>query len=352
MTRLTVIRSFWPACMIFAVGALAACSGLDDKFGLDEPADENPPAATAPERVAEQPIAAAEGGAITTPAGEAAIDIPANALGGDTTITIDVLPAVEDTASAIYDFGPDGTKFATPARIALEFTGAVPEGKRAILAWQDGTNWIEVPGSSLSNGKVSGDVDHFTHFAVVFRDGEAVVISGCAQVADAFSPCGGDVMGDWVMSDLCFADMVIDGGSMAEACPEMQMDVQMDWDGTVTFDGTNMIRRIEVARSTMQMNIPRSCLPPGATCDMLSESMDDGGCQSVGESCDCSQSGVDEVAEVEEDTYTVDGPTLVIESPDGDIVRAPYCVDGNQMTLKAEPEDPDEPSFYFVLTRP
>ena len=298
-------------------------------------------------------VSATEGGSVALESGWAAVEIPAGALSDDTTITIEAQPPEADTLSGVYDFGPDGTTFNTPVQISLAFDGDVPEGKEAVLAWQDGTQWVHLAGSQLAGGKVSAPVEHFTRFAVVLRDGAFVVTSSCGDLADSFTACGGDVMGEWSMGDLCFDEaFMADAGELGEQCPGASVNYEVEWTGSVSFDGTRMTRRFDSAEATSEMTIPHECLPAGATCDLMSQGSDDqGSCVDTGSACQCTYSDQDLEMDVEQDAYQIDNTTMVVTSEDGEVTRVPYCVRGAELVLKVEPEEAGEPGFYLVLER-
>ena len=110
----------------------------------------------------------AEGGVIGSDSNGATLEIPRRALESDVEITLDVLTATAETASSIYEFGPDGTFFQTPARLSIEVTAEVPEGMRAVIAYRQGDeDWTPIASTNTDDGRVEADVRHFTRFAVV-----------------------------------------------------------------------------------------------------------------------------------------------------------------------------------------
>lgn len=76
-------------------------------------------------------VIGAGGGTVTTADGAVTLDIPAGALGQDTTITItpSAASAPDLLPGTLYAFGPDGTVFAEPATLTLHYdTATLPAG--------------------------------------------------------------------------------------------------------------------------------------------------------------------------------------------------------------------------------
>ena len=127
----------------------------------------------------------ASGGTVSlsTPAGSASVEVPANALSSDTQITVE-REVVSDTsgwnlgsnqamASDIYNFGPDGTLFNSPVTISLPYdAGAVPDGwNLGVYGWNlDGMQGWNLVGESqvdATNGVVRTETSHFSRYAVL-----------------------------------------------------------------------------------------------------------------------------------------------------------------------------------------
>ena len=199
----------------------AGCLGGDDEEeDLAEPAAKE--------------ITAAEGGTVATSDNSASIDIPADALAEDTEITIEAkstagMPDEDNLGSAAYEFGPDGTEFSVPVTIALALDGEVPADMEAVLAVLEDGAWSPIEGSSLSGGKVSGDVTHFSTYVILFIDGEMVLTTEeCADFE--FSACGGDVVGTWKIKDVClemtFGENPFEG---ITECESIVYEYLVDW---------------------------------------------------------------------------------------------------------------------------
>ncbi|MEI6500491.1 MAG: hypothetical protein WCP21_05610, partial [Armatimonadota bacterium] len=157
-------RPFVPVlASIVALYALA-CHG-DSTTSGGTPAspdpDEDKPAVTAA-------ISAATGGLLQTASGRARVIVPPGALAADTTLSVVVKPTSGDAQTSIYEFGPEGTQFLMPINLSILYDGTPGNGMRAVLGYRDGSNWTEIPGSSVAAGFVTGRISHFSHYAVIW----------------------------------------------------------------------------------------------------------------------------------------------------------------------------------------
>ncbi len=114
-------------------------------------------------------VVAAQGGTVAAPGGGATLTIPAGALGADTDITLSVLPAANGSLSPIYDFGPDGTTFATPATLVIDADPSLAAaGSALVMVMLSGSSTVvELAGSTFQGLTVTAPVPHFTGFTVM-----------------------------------------------------------------------------------------------------------------------------------------------------------------------------------------
>ena len=119
------------------------------------------------------PITRAVGGTVV--AGDATLVIPAGSLSQDTTISVSIsnpspnLPQSQTLRGMIFDFGPNGTTFLTPATLTLPLVGTPAANERAVIAFLDpaSNQWVDLP-STVANGSISAPLTHFTVFAQRF----------------------------------------------------------------------------------------------------------------------------------------------------------------------------------------
>ena len=118
-------------------------------------------------------VSAATGGTVT--AGDATLVIPAGALSQDTTITVTIsspgssLPESSTVKGEIYDFGPNGTTFSTPATLTLPMTDTPAANERAVISFLDPVTdqWVDLT-STVTGAQISAPISHFTPHAARF----------------------------------------------------------------------------------------------------------------------------------------------------------------------------------------
>lgn len=165
-----------------------------------------------------QKLKAAEGGTVT--AAGLKVTIPAGALAADTAITVTVsdkatAPDAANVVSSVFTLGPDGTQFSTPVSLVMDFDGAAaPSGKKLVIAVLQGGAWQALADSAVSGTQVTATTTHFSQFAIVWVDGQAVV-SGCSAIP--FTACGGDPSGLWTIVAVCHDEPV--GAPKFASCP-------------------------------------------------------------------------------------------------------------------------------------
>jgi FIMAH domain len=117
------------------------------------------------------------GGTVVAAGGDVELAVPAGAVTSDITITVaPIADPVQDPtvlAGTVYDFGPDGTQFATPVRVTLAYDPAnVPSGlpsDAVFVAKLINGAWVRVPGEisvDPANGTVTAELTSFSQYAV------------------------------------------------------------------------------------------------------------------------------------------------------------------------------------------
>ncbi len=163
------------SCLALAVLALAAC-----------------PNQVASTYVVTKEIKKAEGGTVKVTAAESKdlagtrLDVPAGALGADTTITVafqrEAIAPTAEAAGPVAEFGPAGTTFSTPATLTLPFKLAGTQ-KAANLYVQvledDGTKSTLTGTVDAAKSLISVKVAHFTRYQAAVKPG-CSADTGCA----------------------------------------------------------------------------------------------------------------------------------------------------------------------------
>jgi hypothetical protein len=287
-------------------------------------------------------ITAAEGGEVTL--GDATLDIPADALEDDETITVKTvepsssLPDYESVQGLIYDFGPDGTEFTTPVTLTLPAVGEPGDDEEAVISWldEDADAWQDLATTVNRDGSLSAEVSHFTMFAVRFN---GVVTSDCD-----FEACGGDVAGTWEVTGVC----VEPGEALIAECPDVEASFDMTLDGTFTFESDDTTSSDLTSQVTITYTLSAECMDtitggnPPADCSELDEPADeqsgDGPTTCTGdpeEGCTCVAENP-EKSEMKTGTYSTDGDALTMtDDEDGEPGTSEYCVKGDELRVKS-----------------
>jgi hypothetical protein len=155
------------------------------------------------------------GGTIQSPDGAFSLEVPAGALGGDTTLTIAL--ATNVPAGAIgnigYDIGPTGLVFSKAATIRAGYNPAVLMGVEEStlrLGRVEGSAWTMVSGSSVDTGqhRVSGQTTHLSVYGIIAKPKPACVDGGLS--------------GDGAVSTIAVKEQWYGGGT---ACNAAQLAV-------------------------------------------------------------------------------------------------------------------------------
>ncbi|HEY2407333.1 MAG TPA: hypothetical protein VGI10_15085 [Polyangiaceae bacterium] len=308
------------------LGMTAAC-GSSDKGGSTPAAANNVPAVGQTVTVS---ITAASGGDVAI--GSAKLSIPPGALSADTDITLTTeapassLPEAATVQGPVYDFGPAGTTFSTPAPLTLPLPSAPSSGQTAVVSWLDTTSnaWQDLD-TTVSAGAVTAAVPHFTMFVVRFKGG------GTGPVDCSFSACGGDITGAWTITAGCFNS----NSSALSGCPTATVMAQTDVAGMVTFNADSTYSVNLTESGTINAEVPTSCLS-GTTCDAFGTS-NQVACTADTTGCACTKA-IMPANSSESGTYTTSGTTFTTTKT-GDTPGTPnqYCVTGS--TLKVQTTD-------------
>jgi len=181
-----------------------------------------------------------------------------------------------------------------------------------------------------------------TMFALVVSVGSPGCGGGSGSATcEAFSACGGSVVGTWNFVKMCMsmADAgVTKDAAIASSCSMTTNESTMSYSGTLTFgaDGS-YTTDIRMTGST-EFTYSAGCLTGSVSCARLGSYMDPDAGISVscsegsGGSCTCKESFSGLKASGSPETYTASGNTLTLSSSSGDEV-AEYCVRGNTLML-------------------
>lgn len=292
-----------------------------------------------------QLVTAAEGGQVAVGSTGASINIPANALSADTTITATAaapaaeLPSRSTIKGQYFDFGPDGTTFSAPAILTLP-ASTPPAGSTAVISTFDGTSWTDLA-TTASGGSLTAPVAHFTGFAVRF------VAIGAVDCSAPPAGCGGDMTGSWKLKGGCIAPTMV--GECTDASAVVYTLTSAT--GAATFNADLTYTANLPYNVTGNIHATPACLAilGATTCAQAQTSLngsDDehftnlwhaatctGNATTTG--CDCVGMTTDALTTNESGTYTTTGTTFST-TPAGSTVgdAIPYCVQGTTLWLE------------------
>jgi hypothetical protein len=161
--------------------------------------------------------------------------------------------------------------------------------------------------------------------------------ASCMQV----SPCGGDVVGTWRISQSC----VIATGDLT-TCAGATVELDLVIGGTVTYNADRTYSSMPTGGAgTYHEHFPPGCMPYGMTCDQLEQTLGDGGATTTA-TCSTDSTGAcncvgqePEMATNQAGTYVTSGSTLTTTTQDGTSSSSNYCVRGNTLYTIVEPGD-------------
>src|SRR5262245_61408062 len=84
------------------------------------------------------------------------------------------------------------------------------------------------------------------------------------------APCGGDIVGTWNVTDICFSRSILMStlvGELMDSCPTVSVgNVDANPTGNFMFN-TDLTYNIDLTMTlSVVVNFPQSCFPAGATC--------------------------------------------------------------------------------------
>jgi hypothetical protein len=166
------------------------------------------------------------------------------------------------------------------------------------------------------------------------------------EVCPAFTPCGGDLSGDWKLVDACAAnpDIPVDSPS----CPAFTAT----WISTTLVGTTSLLDGVLTTFGTAEVverfDMPLSCLQ--TTCQVYADQLElslsepgalEGGtfesleCEETSDTCVCAMT-ISMDADTTE-TYVIEGSTIFTTHEDGvSVSSSSYCVEGNRALISEE----------------
>jgi hypothetical protein len=166
---------------------------------------------------------------------------------------------------------------------------------------------------------------------------------GTGSQCGGSSSCGGNVVGSWDISELCFQNAT---AMVSGSCPAAQIDASgLRETGTIAFQGDLTYASTGVISGSITEIIPTSCLSSGGispSCDQLNGllqtfvqsdmSFSSASCQNAQGGCACTFQ-LSPQTTTETGTYSTAGSVLTTQPSSGTASTASYCVQGSTMTV-------------------
>jgi hypothetical protein len=204
------------------------------------------------------------------------------------------------------------------------------------------------------------------------------VIVGCLSLASCaddaseggacgVTPCGGDIVGDWQISDVCGMDAIVSAVDPGfEGCTGASIDgagLQITGPTSLTAAGT--YTSAMTLGGSMRMSIPADCLEDEAsgmqlTCDQLNTALQQslmGGADAPFQAVSCTGSSsctceIELVPQVNEETgtYVVAGSKVTMTNSDNEVEESDFCVEGSTLSVTGPPEMVNGKAVRMSLT--
>lgn len=154
-----------------------------------------------------------------------------------------------------------------------------------------------------------------------------------------FQPCGGDVQGEWTLTDSCYT---IEAN--LDDCPEALVSNHPTASGTILFRADGTYSSAFQFGGTVTVTAPLSCTD-AASCTDLSSPADNRSCSGT-DPCECTTQ-LDDTDSTDQGSYSTAGSTATLSPTLGLPRTVDYCVDGDVMAARIA----GDPDVFLVFTR-
>ncbi len=205
-----------------------------------------------------QMVTVAQGGTLQASNQQVQLTVAPNALSSNTELTLKVSGKTNQTLSAVYDFGPDGTQFKVPATLSMQWPKA--NDPTVTLAEYVGGAWVPLQNVRWESGQLLGDVSHFSSFAAVAKSNPS---KSCDPTCTTGQTCQDGTCVPTVTKDFCDLSAKDLAGtySLNFLTAGYAFVIVILADGTVTFSGSRSNTDVQCAtNNTTLCNFKMTCV--------------------------------------------------------------------------------------------
>jgi len=169
----------------------------------------------------------------------------------------------------------------------------------------------------------------------------------------SFTACGGDLEGNWEITDGCFSIMTVSGGPAIPACPLATMEYLPDAaGGAYTFESDGRYSAQFELVGRLVLTVPTSCLASGASCATLEGADATRTCVlTANRTCRCTELFEQSIDQPQTGSYELQASRIDFSND----ISMTYCAQGDQLTLETVSEvemgDRIDGRLRFVLER-
>jgi hypothetical protein len=171
--------------------------------------------------------------------------------------------------------------------------------------------------------------------------GQAAGTGGSGASCPSVSPCGGNIVGTWKVTQSCVT-ATDDLGSTGNGCTGASAVLDFTYSGTLTYNADLTLDSTINASEAVHEHFPSGCMPFGLTCDQAGRSAMDAGTGSCSTDaqggCNCDLMTTP-AASAPAGTYSVSGNRLTSTTSAGSTSTGSYCVQGGVLYLIPDPGD-------------
>jgi hypothetical protein len=170
-----------------------------------------------------------------------------------------------------------------------------------------------------------------THSGSGGAGGQAAGTGGSGASCPSVSPCGGNIVGTWKVTQSCVT-ATDDLSTTGTGCAGASAVLDFTYSGTLTYKADLTFASTIAVSEVVNEHFPSGCMPFGVTCQQLGQSAMDAGTGSCSTDatggCTCNATTT-LATTTPSGTYSVSGSRLTSTSATGKASTGSYCVQGS-----------------------